>query len=142
MERNKQYLLYFGSVFLWSEVEAVPGIGHFMEPPKVLKDEISMDIAVLRSARFLDKKKGSISWTITGRFVQVPDTNMWLYQHSNHVNCSVAMYENFLSMCKVNKQDMTCMHVQTCIRICINKLALRHHVQTCTCLYNACSNLH
>lgn len=104
MERDKQYLLYFGSVFLWSEVEAVPGIGHFMEPPKVLKDAISMDIAVLRSARFLDKKKGSISWTITGRFMQVPDTNMWLYQHSNHVNCSAAMYENFLSMCKVNKQ--------------------------------------
>lgn len=102
MESNKHYLLYFGSVFLWTEVELIDVVGQSMEPPIYFKDAIKKDIEVLRKALFADIHNNSISWSITGAFHRIPEKNIWLYKHQKHVNCSAAKYENFVYICKVN----------------------------------------
>ena len=98
---DKHYLLYFGSIFLWAEVDQPSdGIGNSMSPSSSFKTAITHDIARLRKADF--KKDGkSVVWTISGNFRRVADTPIWLYQHGTHVNCSVAKYLNFKDMCAV-----------------------------------------
>ena len=85
-EKQKHYLLYFGSVFLWQEVEE-PAFGNSIEPQEAFKKEIEKDIEVLR-------KDGLGTWSIAGRFKKVY-TNMWLYQHSSPLNCSSLLYSFF-----------------------------------------------
>ena len=75
--------------------------GNSSEPNTSFKDASSQDIARLRRASFHTKDNKSLS--AAGKFVVLPGTNLWLYQHSSHVNCSHAKYSNVLSMCLVKE---------------------------------------
>ena len=94
---DKHYLLYFGTVFLWAEVDLPSGtVGNLIEPNRSFKDAISHDIALLQRAEFT-----SASWSVKGKFMRLPNTNIWLFRHSSHVNCSSVTYSHFSRMCLV-----------------------------------------
>lgn len=65
---------------------------------------ISADIGDFRKGEF----KVSKPWSITGKFIRVRDTNIWVYCHQGHVKCSQATFDNF-KMCVDIVQSEPCL---------------------------------
>ena len=112
MLQETAVLLYFGLSFLWIEVEArgrVPGDIWFMkeldagnEAQDTFKKAVLNDLKVLKRANFTTKN--DVRWTGTRFFKRVERSNLWVYQHATHVNCSSATYENFTRCLKIQKK--------------------------------------
>lgn len=60
-----------------------------LAPSHPLRKAIDEDVNSLRRANFPDTK-----WSVTGCFVEVADSSIWVYQHASYVMASKVYYRN------------------------------------------------
>ncbi len=66
----------------------VVGTSYSLVSSHALRKAIDQDIASLRKANFVTK------WSVTGQFVKVEDSQIWVYQHLGHVAASNVFLKN------------------------------------------------
>lgn len=75
MDSDSQYILYFGTVFLWAEVKlSVNAAGNSFDVPLFFKSALLRDIVQLRKAAFM-KDNSPVTWSVS-KFRHIPNTNV------------------------------------------------------------------
>lgn len=101
-------LIYFGiNRFVWAKINIQEvGSSYNLSPTHPLRRAIDQDITSLRKSNFKGAK-----WSVSGHFVKVEDSTIWVYQHQSHVAASDVPFKGIKACVNVTYEPPL---VQTC----------------------------